>query len=211
MYNFHDEDSPGRSSWPSLLLVLVFAFLSLLGSFVKTSPEPLGRFTPALGAKMSDSPPVSRPQCARGLGLLRLPRLPRLPGMPLVRLMPRPNPNPPTVMVDGVGREAPRLSVDLARTSPLLGPDPPESVEPNEVTDCLLWLLANTRPCPLPRLWLCPPELPPRFIPEDGRRARTRPALRRPPAEASDSLPSEAESPMDPAEQLPPSELSRPR
>ena len=86
--------------------------------------------------------------------------LPRLPGMPLVRLMPRFIPTPPTVMVDGVGRDEPRLSVDLAKTRPLRGPpllqpdrdDPPESAEPNEVTDCLLWLLAKTRPCPLPRL-----------------------------------------------------------
>ena len=76
----------------------------------------------------------------------RLPMLPRLPGMPLVRLMPILIPSPSTVMVDGVGRVAPRLSVDLAKTRPLRGPpplqpdrdDPPESAEPNEVTDCLL-------------------------------------------------------------------------
>ena len=73
--------------------------------------------------------------------------LPRLPGMPLVRLMPILIPSPSTVMVDGVGRVTPRLSVDLAKTRPLRGPpplqpdrddDPPESAEPNEVTDCLL-------------------------------------------------------------------------
>ena len=132
----------------------VFAFLSFPGCFARTSPEPLERFIPALtkedegvGDIPSDAPPRSPACCDRGLGLPRLPMLPRLPGMPLVRLIPILIPRPSTVMVDGVGRVAPRLSVDLAKIRPLRGgppplqpdrDDPPESAEPSEVTDCLL-------------------------------------------------------------------------